>query len=52
MENGPKTFPLLTNEKWLEDLEKAVKMSPEKSKRDFIFKAVAEKIERTKQARK
>lgn len=52
MENSPKTFPLLTTEKWLDDLQKAVDLSSEKSKRDFIFKAVAEKIERTNQARK
>jgi hypothetical protein len=47
-----KTFPLLTTEEWLDELQKAVNISPEKSKRDFIFKAVAEKIERTKQGKK
>ena len=47
-----KTFPLLTTEEWLDELEKAVNMSPENSKRDFIFKAVAEKIERTKAGNK
>ena len=52
MEPKAKTFPLLTTETWLDELEEAVKYSTAKNKRDFIFQAVAEKIQRTMKDKK
>lgn len=41
-----KTFPLIVPAEWLDRLGKAVPLSSETSKHDFIIKAVEEKMER------
>ena len=41
-----KTFPLTVTDSWLDKLGRAVNLSNETSKHDFILKAVEEKMER------
>ena len=41
-----KTFPLTVTDSWLDKLGRAVNLSDETSKHDFILKAVEEKMER------
>lgn len=41
-----KTFPLTVTESWLDKLGKAVNLSNEESKHEFLIKAAEEKIER------
>ena len=41
-----KTFPLTVNGSWLDRLEKAVKLSSEGSKHDFILRAAEKEMDR------
>ena len=41
-----KTFPLTVNQSWLDRLGKAVNLSTEESKHDFLIKAAEEKMEK------
>lgn len=41
-----KTFPLAVNQAWLDRLGKAVNLSKETSKHDFLIKAAEKEMER------